>query len=81
MRCLGYKTGTDCKRVVRTHRHTPSWQKYQLCSGCAKSDKTMQYRGMIDSMTSITIGNAIDSTTGSTMDITVGSTIGNAYNS
>ena len=69
MRCLGYKTGTDCKKVVRTHRDTPSWKKYQLCTGCAKSDKTNQYRGMIDSMIDSTIDSMIDST------------IGNAYNS
>ena len=50
MQCLGYRNGTNCKRVVRTHRHTPSWEKYQLCTGCANSDKTIQYRSILDNM-------------------------------
>ena len=42
--CLGYRNGTDCRKVVRTMRHKESWMKYQLCSSCAKSDKTQEYR-------------------------------------
>jgi len=50
MRCLGYRNGTGCRRVVRTRRQTPCWIKYQLCAGCSKSDKTIQYRSIQDNI-------------------------------
>jgi len=48
--CLGYRCGTQCKKVVRAHRHrgahgsTNSWENYQLCSKCSKSEQTLEYR-------------------------------------
>jgi len=48
MMCLGHKYGTNCKKVVRTYRHVGSWEIYQLCANCSKSDKTVQYRESID---------------------------------
>jgi len=61
MQCLGYRNGTNCKKVVRTHRHTPSWKKYQLCTGCARSDKTLQYRRTMHSTMDSTINNTYNS--------------------
>jgi len=66
MQCLGYRNGTNCKRVVRTHRHTPSWKKYQLCTGCANSDKTIQYRRIVDDIMDNTIDNTMDNTINNT---------------
>lgn len=48
MQCLSYRFGIDCHRVVRTPRHVESWDKYQLCAKCSKSDKTKEYRKTID---------------------------------
>lgn len=48
MQCLGYRNGTNCKKVVRTHRHTFSWKTYQLCANCCNSDKTKKYRKKMD---------------------------------
>ena len=42
--CLGYRNGTDCRKVVRTTRHKKSWDQYQLCSRCSKNDNTKDYR-------------------------------------
>ncbi len=51
VRCLGYKHGTDCQRIVRTHRHELFWEKYQLCSKCSKQKCTEEYRNSIDGST------------------------------
>lgn len=48
VQCLGYRHGTECKKVVRTTRHTRCWKEYQLCSNCNKSDKTKSYRESMD---------------------------------
>lgn len=61
MQCLGYRNGTNCKRIVRTYRHIASWEKYQLCTGCAKSDKTIQYRRVMDNTINNTINNTYNS--------------------
>lgn len=42
--CLGDKYGTECKRVVRTTRHTENWKLYQLCYKCFKDQRTEGYR-------------------------------------
>lgn len=42
--CLGHRNGTECKRVVRTKRHTECWDKFQLCYTCSKDPRTEKYR-------------------------------------
>ena len=36
VQCLGYKHGTNCKKVVRQMQHVKSWEIYQLCAKCGK---------------------------------------------
>ncbi len=46
--CLGYKYGTDCKRVVRMSQHVKSWENYQLCTKCSKDLRTKDYRLVVN---------------------------------
>jgi len=55
--CLGYRNGTNCHRVVRTTRHKESWEKFQLCSNCAKNDATKNYRDKMHIICEATISS------------------------
>jgi len=48
VRCLGHKHGTNCMRSNKTPQNTLCWEKYQLCSKCAKSEKTCLYRQSVE---------------------------------